>query len=146
MIILYIRNSALRSSSLSVVYVVLDDIKNAVFKGTIYHPASGKQFSFTRVCEFLMSMENLFDTYGFPQHTHNLRAFRRVKSINQKKVSESNLTEVFTGMEKQMLNNENTGKATFVIKVLFRQNATWQGKIQWVEKNKTQSFRSDLEI
>lgn len=45
-----------------------------------------------------------------------------------------------------MLNNENTGKATFVIKVLFRQNATWQGKIQWVEKNKTQSFRSDLEM
>ncbi|HHY63462.1 MAG TPA: hypothetical protein GX501_00290 [Clostridiaceae bacterium] len=49
-------------------------------------------------------------------------------------------------MEKEILSNANTGKATFIIKVLFRQNATWQGKIQWVEKNKTQNFRSDLEM
>ncbi|NLU32009.1 MAG: hypothetical protein GXX04_05250 [Clostridiaceae bacterium] len=48
-------------------------------------------------------------------------------------------------MEKEILNNGN-GKATFLIKVLLRQNATWQGKIQWIEKNKTQNFRSDLEM
>ena len=37
-------------------------------------------------------------------------------------------------------------KATFVIQVQFRRNATWQGTIQWVDQNKRQSFRSTLEM
>ena len=38
------------------------------------------------------------------------------------------------------------GKATFVIRVLYRQNATWQGTVHWVEENKDSSFRSELEL
>lgn len=37
-------------------------------------------------------------------------------------------------------------KATFIVQVQFRQNATWQGSIHWNEKNKTQYFRSTLEM
>ena len=37
-------------------------------------------------------------------------------------------------------------KATFVIHVQFRQNATWQGTIQWVDEKKEQHFRSTLEM
>jgi len=35
---------------------------------------------------------------------------------------------------------------TFEITVKFTQNATWQGHIYWVEKNKKQSFRSAMEM
>lgn len=38
------------------------------------------------------------------------------------------------------------GEATFVIHVQFRQNATWQGTIQWVDEKKEQHFRSTLEM
>lgn len=42
---------------------------------------------------------------------------------------------------------ENTGKeCTFVIHVTSRQNATWQGKIHWAEKDVTKNFRSALEM
>ena len=37
-------------------------------------------------------------------------------------------------------------KCTFQIKVKFMQNASWQGEIYWVEENKKQNFRSDLEM
>ena len=37
-------------------------------------------------------------------------------------------------------------QAKFVIHVQFRQNATWQGTIEWLEENKTQRFRSTLEM
>ncbi|MBE6987186.1 MAG: hypothetical protein E7432_00220 [Ruminococcaceae bacterium] len=37
-------------------------------------------------------------------------------------------------------------KATFIVQVQFRQNATWQGTVQWVEKGVTQRFRSELEL
>lgn len=39
---------------------------------------------------------------------------------------------------------KNTG--TFVVKILDRQNATWQGTVTWVEEQKVQHFRSALEL
>lgn len=35
---------------------------------------------------------------------------------------------------------------TFVVKILDRQNATWQGEVTWVEEQKIQRFRSALEL
>ena len=39
-----------------------------------------------------------------------------------------------------------SGDATFTIHVQFRQNASWQGTISWIQGNKTQRFRSELEM
>ena len=41
------------------------------------------------------------------------------------------------------MNNKNR---TFNVKVLREQNDTWQGSITWAEKNKTEYFRSALEM
>ena len=38
------------------------------------------------------------------------------------------------------------GKGTFVIKVLNTQNATWQGTIDWLEGERSEAFRSALEL
>ena len=35
---------------------------------------------------------------------------------------------------------------TFLVKILNKQNATWQGSVTWVEEQKTQNFRSALEL
>ena len=37
-------------------------------------------------------------------------------------------------------------KGTFVIKILNKQNSTWQGTVTWVEEQRTQNFRSALEL
>ena len=37
-------------------------------------------------------------------------------------------------------------KGTFIIKVEYTQNNTWQGRITWAEENKKVSFRSALEM
>lgn len=37
-------------------------------------------------------------------------------------------------------------KGTFIVKILNKQNSTWQGSITWVEEQKTQNFRSALEL
>lgn len=38
------------------------------------------------------------------------------------------------------------GGASFLIRIQFRQNASWQGTIQWLEEKKTRVFRSELEL
>ena len=37
-------------------------------------------------------------------------------------------------------------KTTFLVEVQYRQNATWQGNVTWVEKSEKQPFRSALEL
>lgn len=36
--------------------------------------------------------------------------------------------------------------STFIIKVMREQNDTWQGSITWAEENRTEYFRSVLEM
>ena len=40
----------------------------------------------------------------------------------------------------------NKEKPAFIIKIISRENATWQGTITWVQTNETQHFRSALEL
>lgn len=44
------------------------------------------------------------------------------------------------------LENKHGEKGTFVIYVKYRQNATWQGEMLWLEGNLKISFRSVLEL
>ena len=37
-------------------------------------------------------------------------------------------------------------RKTFIVKVMGTENATWQGNVTWIEKNKGQNFRSALEL
>ena len=37
-------------------------------------------------------------------------------------------------------------KPSFFIRILYRQNASWQGEVQWMEGQKTKRFRSALEL
>ncbi len=47
------------------------------------------------------------------------------------------------------MNTKEIGKdvtAAFLIRIRFRQNASWQGTIQWLEARKSRHFRSFLEM
>jgi hypothetical protein len=39
-----------------------------------------------------------------------------------------------------------TKNATFLVKVFYRQNTTWQGEVSWLEGQGTRHFRSLLEL
>ena len=41
---------------------------------------------------------------------------------------------------------ENIGGAEFLVKIAFRQNASWQGEIQWLNTGQKKCFRSFLEL
>lgn len=39
-----------------------------------------------------------------------------------------------------------TGSSDFYIRIMFRQNGSWQGEIRWIESNSKIYFRSSLEL
>ena len=58
----------------------------------------------------------------------------------------------FSGARRQRTEQRPEGEAhtgalaTFAIRLIFRQNASWQGSITWLEGEVEQSFRSVLEL
>ena len=111
---------------------------------------------FVGVLSMLQLMDRYFDLVQFPMRTMAQRTFPRAKRANTTERSQDFITGIegnkmqeldSKAVAKQVfeLGNEQ-GRATFLIKVLYRQNATWQGTIEWIGTGKSQHFRSTLEL
>ena len=147
---MYLRGSTLKPSRLATAFVVVDECRKSLFKGRIYHPYTGENSAFSCAVDLLNKLEGIYNRWDFPQHTHTMRSFHPIK-VKQNRSDDitrekSYDAEVSGRMEDKVQNLKQNGKTTFILKVLYRQNATWQGNIQWVEGNKTRNFRSDLEM
>jgi len=111
--------------------VCVDSYENTVMKGRIYNLAVNDGIAFESVMQFLLSLERLLDEMQFPQHYNATRAFHKAEHEPHPSGA----------------GNERSGKlATFAVKVLFRQNASWQGSVVWLEEKREESFRSALEL
>ena len=87
----------------------------------------------------------VFDQLSFPQTSHEIRCFGRPAGYLPPREARN------AKMEQPIENTEQTSRereshVTFVIHVRYRQNATWQGEIKWIDQNKSQYFRSSLEM
>ena len=90
--------------------------------------------------ELLFKMEEFFDLIGFPYPTVNERSFDGDKdgilhSVKKEKV-----------MRDDDLLKKHGDLGTFIIRVQHRQNSSWQGRITWMDENKTVYFRSVWEM
>lgn len=107
--------------------ICIDTYQNSIPTGTLYHPSlpTGKQFS--SLSQLLLSMEHVLDT------SHISRSLTRRFSLFQP------LT-LWSGTPLA------GAQATFLVQVLFQQNASWQGSVTWLEGQREEHFRSVLEL
>ncbi len=112
--------------------VCVDTYQNQIFEGRMYNPYVESEIPFKSLMEFIINLEKLLDDMNFPQAYEAKRTFKPV---------EKELPCIAVNDPHQ------SGKiATFHVKVLFRQNASWQGTVHWLEKDSEMSFRSALEL
>ena len=77
-------------------------------------------------------VEELLDQMKFPQSFSSIRTFSGKAVSNLRDVTEGSISE---------------GElATFSVRILFRQNASWQGSVTWLDESREESFRSVLEL
>lgn len=101
-------------------------------RGTLYNPYFGREVRFNNVIQMLMLMEELLDSLGYPQKAMESRCFKPVEPAPAAEPADGNTA-------KPVL-------ATFKLNVLFRQNASWQGRLVWIEEKSETQFRSVLEL
>lgn len=99
--------------------------------GRIYNGCLPDGKSFHGMTQFLLEMERVLDETEFPKAFTELRVFAPPGSNE----GDPAAIEYSSGDE-----------ATFIVRILFRQNASWQGSLTWLEGKQEQCFRSVLEL
>ena len=112
--------------------ICIDRYENKVPIGRLYHASSEPGTAFHGTMELLLSLESMLEELKGPQSFSNRRVFRPpeervVTSVTAETVREGKM-------------------ATFALRILFRQNASWQGSVFWYDGEQEESFRSVLEL
>lgn len=134
-----------QQSTRNQVCVCVDDVSSTGYTGAFYHAYAKDGVAFTTSVELISRMNNFYDVLGYPQSDVALRSFFEEKQTDYAQLNTS---------RRELLAKEGVGSpqaqhgkiATFQVFVMYRTNATWQGELRWVEKDRTVYFRSALEF
>ena len=122
------------------VVLCVDRISGDMIEGCFYHSYSTEPVPFSGTRELTLRMEKLYDYLHFPFPGTNQRSFFTAEAP-------SRLTkERIKVMTDDELLTKHGDIGTFIVRVQHRQNSTWQGRITWMEENKTVQFRSVWEM
>lgn len=112
--------------------ICIDSYENEVPVGHFSNPCQNECGSFSSMTQLLLKLEKSLDVENVPQAFQKVRTFYPMMHV----WSEDSEYAVPT-----------QGKtATFVVHVLFRRNASWQGTLTWLDEGRSQNFRSVLEL
>ena len=112
--------------------IYIDSFSDSVISGEFFNPFKMGVESFNGLTALVLRIDECLNTDNVPQHFSNVRTFYPSASVQE----EGALPIRF-----------GSGKiATFSVNILYRQNASWQGTITWLEEKVTQHFRSVLEL
>lgn len=115
------------------ILVCIDRCEGDIPVGRLFSPARKEPIQFASAMDFLNAVEALLDEMDFPQ------SFVPVRSFSGRKKAAAHA--------RQMVIGEGRGQmTTFRLRVLFRQNASWQGSLCWLDMEREESFRSVLEL
>ncbi|MCI9197533.1 MAG: hypothetical protein HFH55_06465 [Lachnospiraceae bacterium] len=109
-------------------------------RGRLYHAYSREGLKIANMEQLLFELEHFYDSIDFPHPSTNNRTFQgEIPHIGHR-----------AGKEKVMSDEELLGRhgdlGTFIIRVQHRQNSSWQGRITWMDQDKTVYFRSMWEM
>jgi hypothetical protein len=128
------------------VILCIDQVADGCLGGILYHSYSTEGIAFGNAEQMTLEMEKLYDELQFPHPGTNERSF-----ISQKQEPTQPHVWKKPQERKKIMSDENLlskhgDLGTFIVRVQHRQNSSWQGRITWMEQNKTICFRSVWEM
>lgn len=145
------KNSQLYIGSPNGIVLCADKKSGYDLKGRFYHSYSSQEVGFENTDQLVFEMEAFFDSICFPHPSTNMRSFAEEEKRECKFTEEQlSVRNVFRNKEKVMRDEELLSRhgdmGSFIVRVHNRQNSSMQGRLTWVEQNKTVCFRSAWEM
>ena len=97
--------------------VCVDSVDNGVISGRFYHGGLDSERTFRGIDQFLLTMDHMLNSGEFTPASDDAGSIWYTGKI-----------------------------ATFKLRVMFRQNESWQGSVMWLETRHEEKFRSELEL
>lgn len=116
----------------SIIRVVSYEKKNMA--GRLINPYFGGEVYFENLMQLIFLIEGMLDDLNCPQKGMEIRNFR----------NDERNTAVTADVPAQLAGRP--ALASFKLNILFRQNASWQGNVVWMDQGMESSFRSLLEL
>jgi len=112
------------------------------FRGRFFHSYSEEAEEFSGNTEMILKIDGLFNELRFPFPSMNERSFAPPAET----AAYFNEPERERVMSDDKLLQKHGDIGTFIIRVQHRQNSSWQGRLTWMEEDKTVQFRSTWEM
>ena len=122
------------------VVLCIRDYNGGELAGEFYHSYSHRAVPFHGIGQMTKRMEQLYDWLRFPFPGTNSRSFGQEKKL------ERQTEERIKIMRDEELLSRHGDIGTFIVRVQHRQNSSWQGRITWMEEDRTIQFRSVWEM
>ena len=122
------------------VILCVDRLNGREPAGRMFHSYRTDAQDFDNAGQMILLMEELYNALNFPHPGTNERSFAPLKK------TEEHYTERDRIMKDEALLSKHGDLGTFIVRVQHRQNSSWQGRITWMEQDKTISFRSVWEM
>ena len=136
----------------NIVALCIDSYDEKQQKGRIYHQYTAEPLCFTTLFSALQQMDHFYDSISYPYASVRIRSFFVDRKAGGRALEDSLKTVEYK--RKDMVKMESfhnvTGQrgtdATFIVRVMYRQHASWQGEVTWIDGQKKEYFRSALEL
>lgn len=124
--------------------ICIDEHENGDIRGRLFNAYYKEALIFDNGMDMIRQLDEIFNTFGYPHATMDLRSFEgdTVQKIARKTPTRVRMAPSVT----LYTHNANGRLATLRLRVMFRQNASWQGNIKWVEEELEENFQSVLEL
>ncbi len=114
------------------VMIYVDSYENQIPAGRFHMASEQQSHPFRGMIQLLLKINHHLDRENFPQSFTELRKFH---------MPSRDFVSTAAREDSQRGN-----AATFSLRILFRQNASWQGSVTWIEGKQEEYFRSVLEL
>ncbi len=118
----------------------VDGNEGGILEGRLYHGFHKGRIPFRGYEQIIRTAEDVFNALGFPHRDTSVRDIYGRTHDGRKKEGMARV------MEDEELLEKHGDMGTFVIRVQHRQHSSWQGRVTYLEEDKTVYFRSVLEL
>ena len=115
--------------------IAVDDYNGADFSGELYNPFYSQCIQIKSFQQLIKELDALMDEIGCPMSGMEKRTFTKHSNVDTRAIFLADKTQAQRGK-----------LATFAIRIQYRNNASWQGTVKWMEGDAEEYFRSVLEL